>query len=164
MSKTSRLCRVSAAAFPCAFLRLRERSQSEGRAKAERRHSGKTRTGLTISRPFPNAKIARINDMANFFEQKMSLFPLLKKRGSLWWQKRLSWVKKEWEGWAAEKRFSAWWARHKSKIEYFLLSIWRVNIVFYPEFTYSYTNTNNTNDTNKDSSDSCDSCSKTHRM
>jgi hypothetical protein len=40
--------------------------------------------------PFPNAKIARINDMANFFEQKMSLFPLLKKRGSLWWQKRLS--------------------------------------------------------------------------
>ena len=75
------------------FLVLFFASESEARAKAERRHSGKTRTGLAISRPFPNAKIARINDMANFFEQKMSLFPLLKKRGSLWWQKRLSFVK-----------------------------------------------------------------------
>jgi hypothetical protein len=36
-----------------------------------------------VSRPFPNAKIVRNSDMANFFEQKMSLFPLLKKRSSL---------------------------------------------------------------------------------
>ena len=42
MSKTSRLCRVSAAALPCAFLRLRKRSQSEGRvtvAQSESRGS-----------------------------------------------------------------------------------------------------------------------------
>ena len=65
-----------------------ERTQSEGRAKAEWRHSVKTNPRLAISRPFANAKIARINDMANFFEQKMSLFPLLKKRGSLWSQRR----------------------------------------------------------------------------
>ena len=39
MSKTSRLCRVSAAALPCAFLRLRKRSQSGARAKAERTQS-----------------------------------------------------------------------------------------------------------------------------
>ena len=71
------LCRVSAVVLPCVFLRLRKRSQSGGRAKAERRHSGKTRTRLGISRPFPNAKIARNNDMANFLEQKKSLFPLL---------------------------------------------------------------------------------------
>ena len=67
-----------------------ERTQSEGRAKAEWRHSVKTNPRLATSRPFSNAKIARNNDMANFFEQKMSLFPLLKKRGSLWYQKRLS--------------------------------------------------------------------------
>ena len=34
MSKISFLCRVSAVALPCVFLRLRKRSQSEGRAKA----------------------------------------------------------------------------------------------------------------------------------
>ena len=34
MSKFSCPCLVSAAALPCAFLRLRKRSQSEGRAKA----------------------------------------------------------------------------------------------------------------------------------
>ena len=90
MSKTSRLCRVSAAALPCAFLRLRKRSQSEPRAKAEWRDTVKTNPRLATSRPFSNAKIARNNDMVNFFEQKMSLFPLLKKRGSLGWQKRLS--------------------------------------------------------------------------
>ena len=83
MSKTSCLCRVSAAALPCAFLRLRKRRQSEPRAKAEWRHTVKTNPRLATSRPFSNAKIARINDIANFFEQKMSLFPLLKKRGSL---------------------------------------------------------------------------------
>ncbi len=94
MSKTSCLCRVSAAALPCVFLRLRKRTQSKPRAKAEWRHAVKTNLRLATSRPFSNAKIARINDMANFFEQKMSLFPLLKKRGSLWWKKRLSCVKK----------------------------------------------------------------------
>ena len=76
------------------FLRLRKRSQSGGRAKAERRQSegtlGRRKRGWPPSRPFPNAKIARINDMANFFEQKMSLSPFLKKRGSLGWEKRLS--------------------------------------------------------------------------
>ena len=71
------LCRVSAVVLPCVFLRLRKRSQSGGRAKAERRHSGKTRTKLGTSRPFPSAKIARNNDITNFLEQKMSLFPLL---------------------------------------------------------------------------------------
>ena len=86
------LCRVSAVVLPSVFLHLRKRSQSGGRAKAERRHSGKTRTKLGTSRPFPSAKIARNNDITNFFEQKMSLFPLLQKRGSLQWQKRLSLV------------------------------------------------------------------------
>ena len=65
-------------------------SGSEGRVKAEWRHTVKTNPRLAVSRPFPNAKIARINDMANFFEQKMSLSPFLKKRGSLGWEKRLS--------------------------------------------------------------------------
>ena len=74
---TSCLCRVSAVVLPCVFLRLRKRRQSGGRAKAERRHSGKTRTKLGTSRPFPSAKIARNNDITNFLEQKMSLFPLL---------------------------------------------------------------------------------------
>ena len=105
---TSCLCRVSAAALPCVFLRLRKRRQSEGRAKAERRQNEgtlgrrepKSRSPLRYrnnsqdccftSRPFSNAKIVRNNDMANFFKQKMSLFPLLEKRGSLRWQKRLS--------------------------------------------------------------------------
>ncbi len=36
MSKTSRLCRVSAAALPCAFLRPRKRRQSEGRVETHR--------------------------------------------------------------------------------------------------------------------------------
>ena len=66
--------------------------RSGGRANPEWRHSVKTNPRLAISRPFSNAKIVRNNDMANFFEQKMSLFPLLKKRGSLWRQKRLSFV------------------------------------------------------------------------
>ena len=74
-----------------------ERRQSEPRAKAEWRHSVKTNPRLAISRPFSNAKIVRNNDITNFFEQKMSLFPLLKKRGSLWYQKRLSLVKRK--GW-----------------------------------------------------------------
>ena len=39
MSKISCLCRVSAAALACAFLRLRKRSQSGARAKAERTQS-----------------------------------------------------------------------------------------------------------------------------
>ena len=65
-----------------------ERTQSEGRAKAEWRHSVKTNPRLAISRPFSNAKIVRNNDITYFFEQKMSLFPLLKK-------KRLSLVSKE---------------------------------------------------------------------
>ena len=63
------LCRVFAVVLPCVFLRLRKRIQSGGRAKAERRHSGKTRTKLGNSRPFPSAKIARNNDITNFFEQ-----------------------------------------------------------------------------------------------
>ena len=153
MSKISRLCLVSAAALPCAFLCLRKRRQSEHCAKWRRDRMGATlfsraeeacllcraqvknvlwtfvsskdkalredgnesRSPLRyrnnsqdcsfISRPFPNAKIARINDMANFFEQKMSLFPLLKKRGSLWWQKRLSWVKKWMWGLGSRKAF-----------------------------------------------------------
>ena len=67
-------------------------SGSEATAKVQRRHSGKTETELATSRPFSNAKIVRIYDIANFFEQKKSLSPLLKKRGSLWWQKRLSLV------------------------------------------------------------------------
>ena len=83
------------------FLVLFFASESEARAKAERRQSegtlGRRERNWPLSRPFPNAKIARINDMANFFEQKMSLFPLLKKRGSLWYQKRLSLVKRK--GW-----------------------------------------------------------------
>ena len=67
------------------FLVLFFASESEGRAKA----LWKDENGIGHSLvPFPNAKIARINDMANFFEQKMSLFPLLKK-------KRLSLVAKE---------------------------------------------------------------------
>ena len=102
------LCRVSAAALPCVFLRLRKRSQSGGRAKAERRqnegtlgrrepksrsplrHRNNSQDCCFTSRPFSNAKIVRNNDMANFFKQKMSLFPLLEKRGSLRGQKRLS--------------------------------------------------------------------------
>ena len=72
------------------FLPLFFASGSEARAKAERRHSVKTNPRLAISRPFSNAKIVRNNDITNFFEQKMSLFPLLKKRGSHGWQKRLS--------------------------------------------------------------------------
>ena len=76
------------------FLVLFFASESEARAKAERRHSVKTNARLAIPRPFSNAKIVRNYDITNFFEQKMSLFPLLKKRGSLWWQKRLSFVKK----------------------------------------------------------------------
>ena len=69
-----------------------ERRQSEGRANPEWRHSVKSNPRLATSRPFSNAKIVRNNDITNFFEQKMSLFPLLKKRGSLWYQKRLSWL------------------------------------------------------------------------
>ena len=102
------MCRVSAAALPCVFLRLWKRSQSGGRAKAERRqnegtlgrrepksrsplrHRNNSQDCCFTSRPFSNAKIVRNNDMANFFKQKMSLFPLLKKRGSLRGQKRLS--------------------------------------------------------------------------
>ena len=82
--------------------------QSEGRAKAERRQNEGTlgrrepkscsplryrnnsQDCCFTSRPFSNAKIVRNNDMANFFKQKMSLFPLLEKRGSLRGQKRLS--------------------------------------------------------------------------
>ena len=74
------------------FLVLFFASESEARAKAERRQSeGRAKAlwedenGIGHSLvPFPNAKIARNNDIENFFEQKMSLFPLLKKRGSLW--------------------------------------------------------------------------------
>ena len=77
------------------FLPLFFASGSEARAKAERRHSVKTNPRLAISRPFSNAKIVRNNDMANFFEQKKSLFPLLKKRGSHGWQKRVSLGHKE---------------------------------------------------------------------
>ena len=83
-------------------------SGSEGRAKAERRqnegtlgrrepksrsplrHRNNSQDCCFTSRPFSNAKIVRNNDMANFFKQKMSLFPLLEKRGSLRGQKRLS--------------------------------------------------------------------------
>ena len=83
-------------------------SRSEGRAKAEWRHTVKTNPRLATSRPFSNAKIARINDIANFFEQKMSLFPLLKKRGSLWWQKRLSMADGECENCATKKCFLAY--------------------------------------------------------
>ena len=57
------------------FLPLFFASGSEGRAKAERRHSGKTKPRVATSRPSSNAKIARNNDIANFFEQKKSLFP-----------------------------------------------------------------------------------------
>ena len=62
--------------------------QSEGRAKALWEDESEIGHLSSVS----NAKIARINDIANFFKQKKSLFPLLKKRGSLWWQKRLSLV------------------------------------------------------------------------
>ena len=68
--------------------------EDENESRSPLRYRNNSQDCCFITRPFPNAKIARINDMANFFEQKMSLFPLLKKRGSLWWQKRLSWVKK----------------------------------------------------------------------
>ena len=54
-----------------------ERTQSEGRANPEWRHSVKTNPRLATSRPFSNAKIMRNNDMTNFFRKKMSLFPLL---------------------------------------------------------------------------------------
>ena len=150
MSKFSRLCRVSVAALPCVFLRLRERSQSGGRAKAERRqsercakweqrklaysaepkqrhrkirHSVKTNPRLAISRPFSNAKIVRNNDITNFFEQKMSLFPLLKKRGSLWYQKRLSL--------ATRKR---WLSRRKTCFLYFSQrKKWTYHKLFYAQ-------------------------------
>ena len=63
-------------------------------AKARRRHDGgtseETSPRVAISRPFPNAKIVRNSDITYFFEQKKSLFPLLKKRGSFGYQKRLS--------------------------------------------------------------------------
>ena len=73
-------------------------SGSEGRAKAERRHSVKTNPRLAISRPFSNAKIVRNYDITNFSSKKKSLFPLLKKRGSLWYQKRLSLAARDIEG------------------------------------------------------------------
>ena len=65
-------------------------------AKARRRHdegtSEETSPRVAIFRPFPNAKIVRNSDITYFFEQKKSFFPLLQKRGSLGWQKRLSLV------------------------------------------------------------------------
>ena len=61
-------------------------------ASLQRRYGGSANMRAAVSRPFPNAKIVRNSDITNFLEQKMSLSPLLKKRGSLGWQKRLSLV------------------------------------------------------------------------
>ena len=47
-----------------------ERTQSEGRANPEWRHSVKTNPRLAISRPFSNAKIVRNNDITNFSSKK----------------------------------------------------------------------------------------------
>ena len=53
------------------FLRLRKRRHDEGMTKALRANKSEN---VAASRPFPNAKIVRNNDMANFFSQIIVFF------------------------------------------------------------------------------------------
>ena len=64
------------------WFRLRKRTYSEPTANLLWRQLVKTNPS-TASRLFPNAKIMRNNDIANYFEQKMSFLPFSYKRGSL---------------------------------------------------------------------------------